>query len=296
MKILVIGLDGFASEHLYSEARLENLRRLMEYGCYGKLSYEIASDRLGLWMSLVAGQDLGPLDETGDADLGASQEKAIWKHIEEQNKGVVIVGMPPFNSYPIEIEARIENSLIEMRSQGEKLTVQEADLIRDHFHTVSQKQLDLVRSLMQSEEWSYFQFSDDGLYQLQRSNRDHSESDAQDLLADYYLHLDEGIGRILELLDDSTIVLVVSLQTTQSSAGSFILASTNNPLAGEVEGANLVDMAPTLLELSGYEVPAVMHGNSLVAGKMPETGSDMDLTAEEEEILRERLSGLGYIS
>lgn len=55
MKILVIGLDEVASERFFRDAGLENLRRLMEYGCYGKLSYEITSDRLGLWMSLVAG-------------------------------------------------------------------------------------------------------------------------------------------------------------------------------------------------------------------------------------------------
>ena len=34
---------------------------------------------------------------------------------------------------------------------------------------------------------------------------------------------------------------------------------------------------------------------TLVEGKMPEGGEDMDLTDEEEEILREQLSGLGYL-
>ena len=78
--------------------------------------------------------------------------------------------------------------------------------------------------------------------------------------------------------------------------GSFILAASNNPPSGEVEGAHLLDMAPTLLELGGYGIPASMLGKSLVAGKTLGTGSETGFSAEEEEIIRERLSGLGYIS
>ena len=48
--------------------------------------------------------------------------------------------------------------------------------------------------------------------------------------------------------------------------GAFILASSNNPLQGEIEGAHLLDIAPTLLELGGYDVPPSMQGRSLVAG------------------------------
>ena len=295
MKILVIGLDGVASEHLFSDARLENLRRLMEYGCYGNLSCEVDSDRLGYWMSLVTGQDLGPLGELGPEELEAITEKAIWKLIEDQKKDVIVVGPPPFISYPKEIEAHIIDSLIELRSQGEKLTVQEMDLLKNHIYSVSHKQLDLARSLIQSDAWEFCQFIDDGLYQLQRFEISQSANDGKDLLADYYLHLDEGIGTILELLDDSTIVLVVSMCVTKPLDGSFILASSNNPLMGEVEGANLLDIIPTVLELSGYEVPATMQGKSLVAGKTLHEGKDMDLSAEEEEILREQLSGLGYL-
>ncbi len=76
--------------------------------------------------------------------------------------------------------------------------------------------------------------------------------------------------------------------------GSFILAASNSPLQGEVSGAHILDLAPTLLELGGYDVPNSMQGKSLVSGKTltPATG----FSGDEEEIIRERLSGLGYIS
>ncbi len=78
--------------------------------------------------------------------------------------------------------------------------------------------------------------------------------------------------------------------------GAFILAAPNNPLQGEVNDAHLLDMAPTLLELAGYDIPPSMQGASLVAGHTMELGGSLDLPLNEVEILRERLSGLGYIS
>lgn len=80
-----------------------------------------------------------------------------------------------------------------------------------------------------------------------------------------------------------------------SQYGSFILAGSNNPLSGELAGAHILDLAPTLLELGGYDIPASMQGKSLVAGKALAAG-ESGFSASEEEIIRERLSGLGYIS
>jgi hypothetical protein len=82
---------------------------------------------------------------------------------------------------------------------------------------------------------------------------------------------------------------------THAPFGSFILAASNNPLCGEVEGAHLLDMSPTLLELAGYDIPTSMQGKSLVAGRTLDTEADTGYSADEEEIIRERLSGLGYI-
>ena len=48
--------------------------------------------------------------------------------------------------------------------------------------------------------------------------------------------------------------------------GMFILNAPNCPLKGKYEGANLLDIAPTLLGLAGHEIPPSMQGRSLVAG------------------------------
>jgi predicted AlkP superfamily phosphohydrolase/phosphomutase len=73
--------------------------------------------------------------------------------------------------------------------------------------------------------------------------------------------------------------------------GMFLLAAPNCPLNGEYEGARLLDIAPTLLDLAGYEIPESMQGRSLVAGMERKPPTD----TESEQIIHDRLAGLGYI-
>ena len=77
--------------------------------------------------------------------------------------------------------------------------------------------------------------------------------------------------------------------------GSFILAASNSPLQGEVTGARLLDIAPTLLDLGGYEIPSSMQGRSLVADKTTPAPDQQGYDDDDEAIIRDRLSGLGYI-
>jgi predicted AlkP superfamily phosphohydrolase/phosphomutase len=75
--------------------------------------------------------------------------------------------------------------------------------------------------------------------------------------------------------------------------GMFLLFSPNCPLTGEYQGAHLLDIAPTLLDLAGYEIPETMQGRSLVAGMEKRYPSDQD--PEGERIIHDRLAGLGYV-
>ena len=46
--------------------------------------------------------------------------------------------------------------------------------------------------------------------------------------------------------------------------GAFILSAPKSPLTGEIEGARLLDMMPTLMQLAGHTIPEAMQGHSLV--------------------------------
>jgi hypothetical protein len=50
-----------------------------------------------------------------------------------------------------------------------------------------------------------------------------------------------------------------------------------------------------LLDLGGYEIPPSMQGRSLVAGKTTPSTGEQAYDPDDETIVRDRLSGLGYI-
>jgi predicted AlkP superfamily phosphohydrolase/phosphomutase len=77
--------------------------------------------------------------------------------------------------------------------------------------------------------------------------------------------------------------------------GAFILAGEANPIQGEVTGAHLLDIAPTLLDLAGYTIPGSMQGRSLAVGATPAPPSGPDYAPDDETLIHDRLSGLGYI-
>jgi predicted AlkP superfamily phosphohydrolase/phosphomutase len=77
--------------------------------------------------------------------------------------------------------------------------------------------------------------------------------------------------------------------------GTFILAAPNCPLSGEYEGARLLDIAPTLLDLAGFEIPDTMQGRSLVAGMEKKASGGDSGDAEGEKTIHDRLAGLGYV-
>lgn len=103
--------------------------------------------------------------------------------------------------------------------------------------------------------------------------------------ADPTLDFDRNLGDSLQYLTDDTLLAVVG-------ENCFVLVAGNNPITGYQDGSTL-DLTPTILELAGYPLPAATEGKSWVAGM--ELNNTSGLTEDEQAILRERLSGLGYI-
>lgn len=80
-----------------------------------------------------------------------------------------------------------------------------------------------------------------------------------------------------------------------SQFGAFVLAVPGCPLLGEVHSAHLLDIAPTLLTLGGYDVPPTMQGTSLLSKESGLAAVGTGYSEDDEAIVRSRLAGLGYI-
>jgi predicted AlkP superfamily phosphohydrolase/phosphomutase len=78
--------------------------------------------------------------------------------------------------------------------------------------------------------------------------------------------------------------------------GAFVLAAPNVPALGELTGARLLDIAPTLLEAAGHDIPESFQGRSLFGGSLTRPNAPGFGSAEAEEAIRRRLAGLGYIA
>jgi len=291
MKMLVIGLDGAAPEMLFGDEHLINFHRVMEFGCYGRLESNRPLTGEQAWLSLATGQDPGPLPGI-----------TLWDQVVRQGDHAIIAGWLPFEV--AEAKGLTVHRFDDGLPDAEDLATGDQAELKGHIYSTGRGQFETVRQLLQSEAWNYFQFIETGLGRI-------SHDPDPIVVRAYYRHLDAQLGSILGMLSDDTMILVSFIQVTPAPSpqppvppteprkgspqpGFFILAAPNNPLIGEVEGAQLVDIAPTLLELGGYDIPEAMQGRSLVSGVALDTATG--LSVDDEEILRERLSGLGYVS
>ncbi|MDL1909429.1 hypothetical protein FBQ81_01865 [Chloroflexi bacterium CFX6] len=161
-----------------------------------------------------------------------------------------------------DVLARQENhtlTLTEYFQQADKLCVDITDPVA-------------LREKLSVGDWDYLQYTA-------------ASYPADNWSADDYLRLDNDLGEVLQELSDDTIITILG-------RGCFVLVSANNPISGERNGS-ASDIAPTLAQLAGYPLPSATEGKSWVEGM--ELNDASGLTEDEQQILRDRLSGLGYI-
>ncbi len=101
---------------------------------------------------------------------------------------------------------------------------------------------------------------------------------------DAALQLDAALARLLDGADEST---VIGLLMHSGASGGFVIADPLRRVLGEFNEALPADCLATLLELVG--LPADGAGISLVGRAAGAYSTD------DEDVIRERLSGLGYI-
>jgi predicted AlkP superfamily phosphohydrolase/phosphomutase len=266
MKILVIGLDCAAPELLFGDERLVNVRRLMDAGCHGRLESVIPPITVPAWMCMATSQDPGSLgvygfrnradhsyDGLSIVNAKSIDALAIWDQIAREGKRSVIVGVPPnypprklngvsvgcfltpdtsrdIYTHPASVQQEIAQLVGSYPVDVKGFRTHNKAWLRDEIDAMSRKHFAVVRHLMQTVEWDYFQLVEIGLDRMHHGFWKFHDpqhvlhepgSPYQNLIQDYYRYLDDEIGSLLELLTDDTMVLVVSDHGAQRLDGGF---------------------------------------------------------------------------
>jgi predicted AlkP superfamily phosphohydrolase/phosphomutase len=266
MKILVLGLDGAAPELLFGLDDLPTVRRLMEIGAYGPLKSIVPPTAVPAWVCLATSQDPGCLGLYGfhhrsDRSYCSSQdtmplstvEPAIWDYLTREGKRSIIVGVPQCfppqktlgisvrcfmtpgkegnaPSRPLDISNEVFKAEGRCSVGTDGVCTDDEVGSRDEVFASSRAHFEVVRQLLSTEVWDYFQYIDMGLERIQHmfwKHRKHEEAVQhrdrrfRDTIHEYYCHLDQELARVLELLNDETILLVVSAHAAPWQDHSF---------------------------------------------------------------------------
>ncbi|MDR4496893.1 MAG: alkaline phosphatase family protein [Candidatus Scalindua sp.] len=176
------------------------------------------------------------------ADSNSVEEETIWNILSRHGKKSIIIGVPL--TYPLK---PVQNGLmvscfltpnkncqftypdglrheVERVSDGYILDIkdfrnEEKEQVLHTIYEMTRKRFKLARHFLQKEDWDFFMMVEMGTDRIQHAfweffdqrHRSYSPGNKyENVIFDYYQYVDDEIGKTLELLDDDTIVLLVS--------------------------------------------------------------------------------------
>lgn len=266
MRTLVIGLDCAAPEILLRDTRLRHLQQLMSRGCFGRLESVIPPITVPAWMCMATSQDPGSLgvygfrnrtaysyDGLGVVTSQSITAPAMWDSFGTDGKQVVVIGVPPGYpprkvngvsigcfltpdpartefTHPAHIKRIVRELVGEYPVDVTGFRTDDKAWLKDQIYDMTRRHFQVVRHLMKTMDWDYFQFVEIGLDRIQhgfwkyhdRLHRQYAAGNPfENVIRDYYRYLDEEIGETLQLVDERDTVLVVSDHGAQRLDGGF---------------------------------------------------------------------------
>lgn len=213
---------------------------------------------------------------------GAWRPEALWDVLRQHGKRVERIGTPESDS---------------LRSAGEK-----ASGLADTSRRGLQSLFEQFGKVLEADAWDVVHLAAIGFEQPRRAVAEHADP-TRDAVQEVNQVLDAALAGLLERLDGETAVLVVATgpeaeidsgKREQRSFGSFLLAIPTGALSGEVEDIGFPDLEATLLELAGLDLSGRVTGHCLLSRASASESREAP-EEDEEELIRQRLSGLGYI-
>ncbi|UCE96563.1 MAG: alkaline phosphatase family protein [Candidatus Bathyarchaeota archaeon] len=187
------------------------------------------------------------------ANSHSIREKTVWDILGEHNKKVVVVGVPPAYppkpvngsqiscfmtpgadkdyTYPQRLKKEIERligeyllDIVFRTDEKDKLLQQLYDMTKQHFT--------VLKYLAKTKPWHFFMFVEIGVDRVHHAfwkffDKKHHlyepDNKYEDVILNYYRLVDREIGKLLELTDDNTSVILVSDHGAKSMKGAFCI-------------------------------------------------------------------------
>jgi len=195
MKILIIGIDGLSLERIVADERLDNFRRFMDVGVFGKLQSVVPATPIPAWLSMMASQDPGSLGVYGG-------EQRVDRSYEFR---------------PASHEGLTRHELDRFLGEGTKSIV--IDVRPENSDSASEQWQAALRNATDNE-WNAFRLIDSHLDRLHHCVEEES---AESAIEEHYLFLDQQVGKILEAVDEQTILAVISTHSLQRVDRTFFI-------------------------------------------------------------------------
>ncbi|MFX1303250.1 MAG: alkaline phosphatase family protein [Promethearchaeota archaeon] len=254
-KLVIIGLDCATPKTLFEDFLDDcpNIKKMVEYGVYGKLRSCDPPITIPAWMVMSTGKKAGTLGLYGfrhrkgnsydDFWIATSyniKDPKVWDIISRNGLRSCIVGIPP--TYPVQpingclvsgfITPDITSDYTYPRELKEEIKENVGDYIIDvnfrvedknvllkEIYEMTKVQLKTVKYIMRNKEWDYFNFVIIGLDRFHHAfwkfyDKSHHKYEPgnkfEGEMRKYYQYLDKKIGEILDLVDENTIMMIVS--------------------------------------------------------------------------------------
>jgi predicted AlkP superfamily phosphohydrolase/phosphomutase len=181
------------------------------------------------------------------------KEKRIWDYIGEAGGKVCLVAIPPTYppqpvngwlvscmmtpdtkrqyTYPMELKSEIE-SLVGEYIIDVPFRKEERESVLKEIYVMTEKRFKLVKYLLTSKPWNFFMLVEIGLDRIQHAfwkyfDKEHHLYEPgnkfENAIRDYYKYLDHEIGEVTKLVDDDTIIVVVSDHGAKRMKGAFCI-------------------------------------------------------------------------
>jgi predicted AlkP superfamily phosphohydrolase/phosphomutase len=168
------------------------------------------------------------------------KEQKVWNIIAEKGLKSCVLGLPPTYpvqkingclvsgfitpdnttefTYPPELKAEIQKNIGEYIFDVNFRVEKKEDLLNE-IYKMTEIHFKTVKYLIQNKEWDYFKFVIIGLDRFHHAfwkfyDKEHPkykrDNPFEEEMKKYYSYLDKEIGEILKILDDDTIVMIVS--------------------------------------------------------------------------------------